>query len=218
LDDGATIDNGEPPTTLAHMKPSHSVSFAPLSMIGLRTAVLLAFMPGALFGQVPKSLLPAFGTAGADFTVKGQNNHVVKGWLPTDWKDNTEWAQVDATYSKLEDSPDKAAGAVRIKVEKVDDGQLQLTSYQGIQKYKKGAKYVVTGWVRSPDRIEMKVGVRQKGDPYEFYHEQNLGPGTEWKKFEFTFTPSMELEAFLMFVVTEVGSVDLAGVSIEEKP
>jgi hypothetical protein len=143
---------------------------------------------------------------------------VTKGWLPKDWSDNTEWAQVNATYTKLAESPDKAAGAVRIKVEKVDDGQLQLTTYQGIQKYEKGKRYVVTGWLRSPEQSGVKLGVRQKGDPYEFYHEQELSGGTEWKKFEFSFTPAMDLEAFLMFVVREAGTVDLAGVVMEEKP
>jgi hypothetical protein len=76
--------------------------------------------------QAPKSLLPAFGNEGAEFTVKAKDGHVVKGWLPKEWTDNTDW---------------------RVKVEKVDEGgQLQITTYAGNQKYKKGTKYVVTGW------------------------------------------------------------------------
>jgi hypothetical protein len=169
--------------------------------------------------QLPKSLLPAFGTEGADFTTKAQGTHVTKGWLPTDWKDNSEWAPVSATYTKLADSPDKTAGAVRIKVEKVEEGgQLQLTTYAGNQKYKKGTRYIVTGWVRSPDKLSMNVGARQKEEPYEFYHEQELSTGAEWKKFEFAFTPEKDFDAFLMFVVREAGTVDLAGVAVEEKP
>jgi hypothetical protein len=194
---------------------SHSLRFTALLIV---TAALLFTFSTPILAQAPKSVLPAFGTEGTDFTVKAQNSHVVKGWLPKDWSDNTEWAAVTATYTKLADSPDKAAGAVRIKVEKMDEGQLQLTTYQGIQKYKKGAKYVVTGWVRSADQTGVKLGVRQKGEPYEFYHEQELTTGAEWKKFEFTFTPSMEVEAFLMFVVSQTGTVDLAGVAVEEKP
>ena len=183
------------------------------------TAVILLCGGSALvLADAPKSLLPAFGTEGADFTAKGQSGPVTKGWLPTDWKDNSEWAQVDATYTKLTDSPDKAAGAVRIKVEKVDDGQLQLTSFQGNQKYAKGKHYVVTGWVRSAEKTGVKVGARQKGDPYEFYHEEELTTGPEWKKFEFAFTPAMDLEAFVMFIVREAGTVDLAGVAVAEKP
>jgi hypothetical protein len=189
------------------------------SRVGIIAAAILIHALGtSAIAQAPKSLLPAFGTEGADFTTKAQNNHVVKGWLPKDWSDNTEWAAVTATYTKLPDSPDKAAGAVRIKVEKMDEGQLQLTSYQGIQKYKKGTKYVATGWVRSADQTGVKLGVRQKGDPYEFYHEQEVATGAEWKKFEFEFTPTAEIEAFLMFVVSQVGTVDLAGVAVQEKP
>jgi hypothetical protein len=192
-----------------------------LLSLSSRSFLTFAALLGALApanAQAPKSLLPAFGTEGAEFTTKAQNDHVVKGWLPKDWSDNTEWASVSATYTKLTDSPDKAAGAVRIKIEKVDDGQLQLTTYQGIQKYTKGTKYLVSGWVRSPDKISVQLGTRQKSDPYEFYHEQELTTTPEWKRFEFDFTPTMDIEAFLMFVIRETGTVDLAGITLEEKP
>ena len=169
--------------------------------------------------EAPKSLLPAFGNEGAEFTIKAKDGHVVKGWLPTEWKDNSEWAPVSATYAKLADSPDTVAGAVRIKIEKVEEGgQLQLTTYGGIQKYRKGTRYFATGWVRSPGGLAVTVGARQMADPYEFYHEQELATGTEWKRFEFAFTPTMDISALLMFVVREVGTVDLAGVVVQEKP
>ena len=203
-----------------HSKPSpRFVSFCVLSIQRLLPAALLLCALGMpLMAQAPKSLLPAFGTEGAEFTIKAKDGHIVKGWLPTDWKDNTEWAPVSATYAKLADSPDKAAGAVRIKIEKVDEGgQLQLTTYGGNQKYKMGTRYVVSGWVRSPDRLSVNVGTRQIGEPYEFYHEQELATGSEWKRFEFAFTPKMDFTAFLMFVVHEAGTVDLAGVTLEEK-
>jgi hypothetical protein len=182
-------------------------------------AVLFLGMGLQVMAQVPKSLLPAFGTEGAEFTTKTKDGNVTKGWLPTDWKDNSEWAPVTATYSKLADSPDKAAGAVRIHVEKVEEGGLlQLTTYQGIQKYTKGKRYAVTGWVRSPGGLSITVGARQTAEPYEFYHEQELTTGKEWKRFEFSFTPTMDIAAFIMFVVREAGTVDLAGVAVEEKP
>lgn len=200
------------------MKLPRSISSHLRSINGLLAAVLLGSLSMSALAQAPKSLLPAFGNEGAEFTTKAQSTHIVKGWLPTDWKDNSEWAQVTATYTKLTDSPDKAAGAVRIKVEKVDDGQLQLTTFQGNQKYKKGTRYLVTGWLRSPDKMGVKLGIRQKTEPYEFYHEEELTTGAEWKRLEFTFTPTMDIEAFLMFVVREAGTVDVAGVIVEEKP
>ena len=200
------------------MKPALFLS----PLLSFKTLLVATVMLGSLtwsaMAQTPKSLLPAFGNEGAEFTTKAQNNHVTKGWLPTDWKDNSEWAQVTATYTKLPDSPDKTAGAVRIKVEKVEDGQLQLTTFQGNQKYVKGKRYVVSGWLRSPDKSGVKIGARQKTEPYEFYHEEELTTGAEWKRFEFAFTPAMDLEAFLMFIVREPGTVDVAGVMVEEKP
>ena len=197
---------------------SHSPLFR-LVKISLSAAALSCALALPVMADVPKSLLPAFGDEGKEFTVKAKDGNTVKGWLPTDWTDNSDWAPVTATYTKLTDSPDKAAGAVRIKIEKVEEGgQLQLTTYQGNQKYKKGTKYLVSGWVRSADHTGIHVGVRQQGEPYEFYHENDLATGPEWKRFEFTFTPAMDFEAFLMFIVRDAGSVDLAGVAVEEKP
>jgi hypothetical protein len=98
----------------------------------LGAVVLLCGVSAAVLADVPASLLPAFGNEGKEFTTKAKDGNTVKGWLPTDWTDNSEWAPVTATYTKLTDSPDKAAGAVQIKVEKVEEGgQLQLTTYQG---------------------------------------------------------------------------------------
>lgn len=185
----------------------------------LTAVALFCGLTLSVMADVPKSLLPAFGNEGKEFTTKAKDGNTVKGWLPTDWTDNSDWAPVTATYTKLTDSPDKAAGAVQIKVEKVEEGgQLQLTTYQGNQKYKKGTKYVVSGWVRSAGHTGIHVGARQMSDPYEFYHEDDLSTGPEWKRFEFTFTPAKDIEAFIMFIVRDAGAVDLAGVAVEEKP
>ena len=202
------------------MKTLSSTSSSLRSIQGLLAAAVLLCCQGLrVMADAPASLLPAFGNEGAEFTTKAKDGHVTKGWLPTDWKDNSEWGPVSATYSKLADSPDKAAGAVRITIEKVEEGgQLQLTTYGGIQKYKKGTRYVVSGWVRSAGGLAVNVGARQQADPYEFYHEQELATGKEWKRFEFAFTPTMDISAFIMFVVREAGTVDLAGVAVQEKP
>jgi hypothetical protein len=197
----------------SHCSPSHSIKVC-VAVVGLLCAFALPVM-----ADLPKSLLPVFGNEGKEFTTKAKDGNAVRGWLPTDWTDNSEWAPVSATYTKLTDSPDKAAGAVRIKVEKVEEGgQLQMTTFGGNQKYKKGAKYVVSGWVRSAEHTGVKVGARQINEPYEFYHEDDLATGPEWKRFEFAFTPAMDFQAFIMFVVRDPGTVDLAGIAVEEKP
>ena len=67
----------------------------------LAAAVVLFSQGMPVMAEAPKSLLPAFGNEGAEFTTKAKDSHVTKGWLPTDWKDNSEWAPVSATYSKL---------------------------------------------------------------------------------------------------------------------
>ena len=162
------------------------------------------------------SLLPAFGSGGTEFTVKAKNENKTKGWLPKDWVDNTEWAAVSATYSKLADGPKEGVTAVRIKVEKVDEGQLQLTTWTK-PVFKKDVKYTVTGWIRSAENSGIKAGVRQVGEPYEFYAEQDLTAEKEWKPFTFEFTFTEDKEAFVMFTKQDTGTVDLAGLVVSEK-
>jgi hypothetical protein len=180
----------------------------------LVTAVTLTLTFAAFAAE--ESLLPAFGTDGAEFTVKAKDNHQTKGWLPKDWVDNTEWAAVSATYAKLPDGPKEGVTAVRIKVEKVDEGQLQLTSWTK-PVFKKGVKYVISGWIRSAESSGLKVGVRQPGEPYEFYAEQDLSADKEWKPFTFDFTFSEDKDGFVMFTKQDTGTVDLAGLVVSEK-
>lgn len=181
----------------------------------LLAAALLCGHGPDLMAEPAKSLLPAFGNEGAEFTTKAQEGHSLKGWLPAGWKDDSAWAPVTATYTKLADSPDPAAGAVRIKVEKLDDDHLQLTTFEGNRKYKKGTRYLVTGWVRSPDALGLKAVIRETGEPYQFFDEAELPATKEWKRFEFAFTPEMDFEGFLMFLFSAPGTVDLAGVSLK---
>jgi hypothetical protein len=196
------------------------MKFLPSSLLPRFSAIalLLVVLELPATAQVPKSLLPPFGNDGAEFKIKAKDGHSTHGWLPKEWTDNSEWAPVNATYTKLPDSPDKDAAAVRIKVENVEDGQLQLTTFGGNDKYLKGGHYVVSGWVRSPDQTPVKIGIRQINGPYELYHEQTLNSGTEWKPFEFAFTPTEDRQAFVMFIIRKEGTVDLAGITLTEKP
>jgi hypothetical protein len=129
--------------------------------------------------------------------------------------DNTEWAAVSATYTKLNDPPKEGVTAVRIKVEKVDEGQLQLTSWTR-PKFKKGTKYVISGWIRSADNSHIKIGVRQPEDPWELFAEQDVSASNEWKPFTFEFSFNEDKEAHLMFIKQETGTVDLADLGVRE--
>ena len=173
-------------------------------------------LPAVMAAPEP-SLLPPFGAEGKEFTSKAQNNHVVQGWLPKDWDDNTEWAPITATYSKLDDSPDPGSTALRIDLEKMDDGQLQLTSYAGERLYEHGKTYRIMGWLRSSNQVAVAVAVRQSADPYERYYEQELMADGTWKQFNFDFTPQKDIKAIIMFMVKNVGTLDLAGVIVTDK-
>ncbi len=176
-------------------------------------SLLLASLT-AIAQDKPASLLPAFGAEGREFTAKAQGGKVIKGWLPTGWDDNSDWATLAVTYSKLKDGPKEGVTAVRVEVKDLGEGQLQLTSYSGKRVFKKGVKYAIEGSLRGS--AEFKVGVRQPGDPYEFYVEQELTGGKEWKPFKFEFTFDADKEAFIMFVMPGNGAIDIAGVVVRE--
>ncbi len=179
------------------------------SLLTLLLASLTAFAQ-----DKPASLLPAFGAEGREFTAKAQSGKVIKGWLPTGWDDNSDWATLAVSYTKLKDGPKEGVTAVRVEVKDHGDGQLQLTSFSGKRVFKKGVKYAIEGSLRGS--AEFKVGVRQPGDPYEFYVEQDLTGGKEWKPFKFEFTFDTDKEAFIMFVMPGNGTIDIAGVVVRE--
>ncbi len=176
-------------------------------------ALLLAVVT-AFTQEKAASLLPAFSGEGREFTAKAQGGKAIKGWLPTGWEDNSNWAALSATYTKLKDSPKEGVTAVRIELKDLGDGQLQLTSFAGKRVFKKGVKHAVEGWLRGSG--EFKVGVRQPGDPYEFYAEHELSAGKEWKLFKFEFALDADREGIIMFAMPANGSVDVAGIVVKE--
>ena len=181
-----------------------------ISVVAIVTLTSVGFA-----AETTKSLLPVFGPDGAEISTNAKDGNKLTGWLPSQWVDNSEWAAVSATYSKLTDPPKKDVTAIRVNITKMDDGQLQFTSWT-TPTFKKGVKYVVEGWIRGKD-ANIKVGIRQTGDPYEFFAEQTLDGKAEWKPFTFEFTFTEDKVAFVMFVKTETGTVDLAGIVVREK-
>ncbi|HEY3899996.1 MAG TPA: hypothetical protein VGM54_15415 [Chthoniobacter sp.] len=180
-------------------------------------AALCSGLSGFARAEQLESLLPPFAGKGYDFKKESKDDHHISGWLPVKWCDNSKWAAVNATFTKLDDSPDKDQAAVRIEVKNVDDGQLQLTSFEGNSEYKKGATYLVTGWVRSERFTQLLVGAREEDDPHDFYKQIEVPTGARWSKFKLEWTPEMDCVAWIMFVIKAPGTVDVAGITVTEK-
>ena len=184
----------------------------------MAVAALLGGLALAALAEPPKSLLPEFGTTGRQIEPKAKSGYDIRGWLPKDWIDNSSWAPVSVMYSQLKDPPAEGVGAVRMEVMKVDAFNVQLTTKNGARPYKQGTTYVLTGWVRSPMLTPIWVGFRQDEEPREFFAAQDLEVDTEWKRFSFEWTPEKDCAAWLLFNVQKAGTVDLAGIALEEKP
>ena len=93
--------------TFRSMKSTRSAASLSRSLLFvLAASILVAAQAPRVVADAPASLLPAFGNDGEKFTVSAKDGHAVHGWLPVGWVDNSVWAAVNATYSKLADSPD----------------------------------------------------------------------------------------------------------------
>ena len=186
-------------------------------LLSVALVLALALSPAPLRAENPTSLLPFFGGKGFMLNNVGKDNHTITGWLPKKWCDNSRWAAVNAVYSLLLDPPQADVTAVRIDVQAIDDGQLQLTSFEGHSEYKQGVKYAITGWVRSAGGSTIKVGVRAEDESHAFYLQEDVKGTAEWKPFEVIFAPDQDRRGWVMFVMKEAGSVDLAGIVLAEK-
>lgn len=184
----------------------------------LRMSVVLGGLALAALAEPPKSLLPEFGNVGRQIEPKAKAGYDIRGWLPKDWVDNSSWAPVSIIYSQLKDPPAEGVGALRIDVIKVDGFHVQLTTKTGARPYKQGSTYVLTGWVRSSLLTPIWVGFRQDEEPREFFLGKDLDVDTEWKRFSVEWTPERDCAAWLLFNVPKAGTVDLAGIVLEEKP
>lgn len=148
---------------------------------------------------------------------KGMAGYDIRGWLPKDWIDNSSWAPVSAVYTQLDDAPEKEMGAVRVEVTKRHSHHLQMTTKDSSRPYKKDTTYVLSGWIRGPVDADVYAGFRQDGEPRRYYAGQNLSATAEWKRFSVEWTPEADVTAWVMFSFHKVGTVDLAGIALEEK-
>lgn len=181
-------------------------------------AIAIAGLAATASAESPTSLLPVFDTKGYSFEKKAQPGHEIRGWLPKGWEDNSSWAKVSVTYTQLTDPPEKEAGAVRIVVPRVDSHHSQLRPKDGPHAFEKGTTYRVSGWLRSPDSAKINISFRQDEDPRAYYDRADHGTTPEWTRFTHDWTPDDDCTAWLMFIVHDPSTVDLAGIVVEGMP
>ena len=106
---------------------------------------------------------------------------------------------------------------MRVEVTKRHSHHLQMTTKNAAPPYKKDTTYVLSGWIRGPQDADVYAGFREDDAPRKYYAGQNLFATGEWKRFSVEWTPEMDTTAWVMFSFHKVGTVDLAGIALEEK-
>jgi hypothetical protein len=162
-------------------------------------------------------LVPAFGSEGREFKQKAQPGHDIHGWLPKGWEDNSSWAKVSATYTKLDDSPEKDATAVRIEFTKRDAHHVQFRPQKGPLTFTKGTTYRVSGWARSAEPSKINVGFRDADAAGGYFDQDDIYTGKKWARFSFDWTPEQDCKGWLLIVVQDPGTFDVAGITLEAK-
>jgi len=198
---------------------SNPSTFSPLHFVRrlISAAVLCAMSAITASAEPATSLVAAFGSEGREFTQKAQPGHDIHGWLPKGWEDNSSWAKVSATYTKLNDSPEKDAAAVRIEFTKRDSHHVQFRPQKGPLPFKKGATYRVTGWARSAEPAKINVGFHDADATAGYFDQEDIATGSQWARFSFDWTPDQDCKGWLLIVVQDPGTVDVAGIALEAK-
>jgi hypothetical protein len=141
----------------------------------------------------------------------------ITGVLPEGVLDDSSWAEVEVEYGVLTSNVAEGRQALRVQVKKVSKGVVQLVVPKvGLMKEK---DLRVSLSVKSPDAVPMRLGVRQRGAPYQYYWERAVATGPEWSKLEFV-VPSGGKEAdadstVLMLIFDQAGTVDIDDIRTE---
>ncbi len=151
-----------------------------------------------------------FGPAGTEVTSINKENNISKGWLPNGWSDFNAALPIGVTYEKLNDPPPNLT-AIRINASSSSRGMAQIKGPRFVAKH--GGKYVVEGWVRSANKTDLVVSVRQIVEPFQKYQEQVQKTGAEWSRFQIRLNPTQDYGAELVLSQSG-GPLDIAGVVV----
>jgi hypothetical protein len=131
-----------------------------------------------------------------------------RGSLPAGWVEDSHWADVAVTYGPLREAPFAGAQSLRVAVERVERGRVQVVipDVVVVPSHFMRLRFAV----RSPTSGSVEVSLRQRGEPYRTYWTTTFHGRPEWAVVEaLASVDSVDREAVLMFAFESPGVVEI---------
>jgi hypothetical protein len=161
----------------------------------------------------PTALASDFEAAFRTLAVTSAKSRIV-GEMPSEWEDDSAWADVDVTYARLTDHPFKGEAAMRVTVSDIRSGMV-LFRIPGVPLAPPYFAKVALA-VRSSGGMPVKFGIRKIGAPYSYYSQREVGAGPEWTRYELLVPPvASDPNACLMVEMGIPGVLEVDGAAIE---
>lgn len=120
----------------------------------------------------------------------------LSGAIAAGWKDNSEWADLEARYAVDAEVKRDGRSAQRVELVTASGGSPQL-----LQEFEAlpGMEYLATVWVRASAPVPVNLLARQSGQPYALRGRHQVMAGPEWQQLRVAWTsPAGERVSFIL--------------------
>lgn len=140
---------------------------------------------------------------------------VITGEIDALLQEDSAWADVEVTYSRLTENPAEGEAAQRIKVDRVAANSRIQLSYRDFP-LTPGQDLEIRFFGKSSDYTPISLRAVQKAPPYKTFWERSIPLVAEWQEIRSTVPGIYDVDnTQLLFVVSQPGTVDLDSLSIE---
>ncbi|NMA46676.1 MAG: hypothetical protein GX945_08945 [Lentisphaerae bacterium] len=156
-----------------------------------------------------------------DIDIVAKDGGRIQGQMPADWRDNSSWAAVAATYGCDRQMPNSGNACLKVTVTQVNSGNVQFAA-QTLTLDEPGT-YRASVYLRSERVGALRLQLRQVAAPYKAYGNMVVMPKPEWTKYDLTAELPAGVPLVLMVLTSAptefwVDDVHLAEVKLQNIP